>query len=214
MQTCWAKSTWRTDLRRLWVCPSRKRKTERAWIDSFKELGLLQWPAQSHNSHKFWWFIGILLMLDHCTASKNRTFWSTCDLAQWSQFWRGAEGPEMDPTLTSWDQNLMLRFKFKFRVCTLNCGITLPTQPTVHWSAFWHRGQHQNTEEERYRILGVCWHCLRPSTYMMKQAARVSHWWWETGSWWVFRTWIILQSYNRLVHWSVSDQWVLTQALK
>ena len=24
---------------------------------------------------------------------------------------------------------------------------------------------------------------------MMKQAARVSHWWWETGSWWVFRTW-------------------------
>ena len=23
---------------------------------------------------------------------------------------------------------------------------------------------------------------------MMKQAARVSHWWWETGSWWVFRT--------------------------
>ena len=35
--TCCAKRTWRTDLRRLWVCPRRKRKTERAWIDSFNE---------------------------------------------------------------------------------------------------------------------------------------------------------------------------------
>ena len=36
--------------------------------------------------------------------------------------------------------------------------------------------------------------------YMMRQAAMVSHWWWETGSWWVFRTWQSLSEVLSLSH--------------